>query len=445
MSRIVIIGNGIAGITAARHIRKNSDDEIVVISAESRYFFSRTALMYVYMGHMKFKDTMPYEPAFWKKNKINLVNTRIETVNFDQKQLIGSGGLRFDYDELILATGSKTQYYNWPGQQLQGVRGLYSKEDLEYIEALTPQIDTAVIVGGGLIGVELAEMLKSREKKVVMLVRESSFWGNILPADDSLLISKHLEDHGVEVKYGTELLAVLGDNDGKVKAVKTSTGEEIKCQFVGITTGVTPNVDFLRESNIELDKGILVDSYLKTSRPDVYAIGDCAQLREPTSGRKSIEPVWYTGRLMGELVAHNICSSPEAYDPGIWFNSAKFFDIEYQTYGQVLPELASGEEEFYWEEKDQNRALHFVFDEKTRSLKGVNSFGIRLRHEVLERWINEGKRILNVINDLDEANFNPEFSKPFKKKVMEFFLQEYPEFSDEEEPKQVSLEQLLGR
>ena len=169
MEHIVIIGNGISGVTLARHIRKNSANEITIVSAESDYFFSRTALMYVYMGHLKFEHTQPYEPWFWMKNRINLKKGYVDRINTSKKQLVFSNGEHFSYDKLVFATGSKPNKFGWPGQDLDGVMGMYHKQDLENLEKHAPNNQVckrAVIVGGGLIGIELAEMLHSRNMEI---------------------------------------------------------------------------------------------------------------------------------------------------------------------------------------------------------------------------------------------------------------------------------------
>ena len=155
---IVIIGNGVSGITAARYIRKQSDEPITIISEESTYFFSRTALMYVYMGHMKFEHTQPYEPHFWERNNIDLLHTRVVSVDTKQKSLKLENQEEFKYSKLILATGSKPNKFGWKGENAKRVSGLYSKQDLESIEMYSNGLKTAAVVGGGLIGVELAEM-----------------------------------------------------------------------------------------------------------------------------------------------------------------------------------------------------------------------------------------------------------------------------------------------
>ncbi len=419
---IVIIGNGISGVTAARNIRKLSDYRISLISSESEYFFSRTALMYVYMGHMRWKDIEPYEPWFWEKNKIDLVHDKVVAVDTSGKTVsLQNSQNEIQYDKLIIATGSRTNKYGWPGQDLKGVCGLYDKQDLETIETLSPKIEHAVIVGGGLIGIELAEMFISRKMKVTLIVRENSYWSNVLPAEESELINQHIVAHKINLKLNTSLSEIIGDANGKVTGVILSDGTSLSCQFVGITTGVTANIDFLKDFKIEYEKGILVNDQLETSLKDIYAIGDCAQLRSPKSGRKSIEAVWYTGRMMGEVAAHNICGNPVEYDPGIWFNSAKFFDIEYQVYGTVPVIESDVLQSIFWSDASANKSIRIVYETLTQVVVGFNLMGIRYRHEVCEKWIREQTTLEEVLKNLHLANFDPEFYKTYEPSILEMY------------------------
>jgi NAD(P)H-nitrite reductase large subunit len=419
MDHVVIIGNGVAGITAARHIRKNSDKRITVISSESQYFYSRTALMYVFMGHMRFQDTMPYEPWFWKKNRIDLTHDRVTSIDTTQQILTLKNSDTLNYDQLIIATGSRPRMPGIPGENLEGVQGLYHLQDLERLEARTPYMQRAVILGGGLIGVELAEMLLSRKIAVTFIVREKAFWGNVLPPQDAQLVSDHLATHhGLEVIYADELEAIEGDDEGSVKRVVTKSGRAIPAEFVGLTIGVQPNIDFLRDSAIQCNQGVLVDDFLQTSAPNVYAIGDCAEVRRPSHHRRAIEPVWYTGRMMGEIVAATITGEQTPYRPGVWFNSAKFFDVEYQTYGHVPAALTNDLAEYCWKHPQKELLIHFVFEQSSKRIRGVNSFGIRLRHELFDQWIRDGERIETVLTHLHIANFDPEFFKRYELEIV---------------------------
>lgn len=421
---VVIIGNGISGITAARHIRKLSDHRITVISSESEFFFSRTALMYIYMGHMKFEHTKPYEDHFWEKNGIELKNAHVSSVHPTEKTLRTESGEILGYDQLIIATGSVPNKFGWPGQDLEGVQGLYSLQDLERLEQNAPNRERckrAVIVGGGLIGIELAEMLRSREIGVTFLVRESSFWNGILPRGESAMINEHIGEHHIDLRLGTNLREILPDASGKARAVVTDQGETIECQLVGLTAGVRPNIRFLEGSGIGTDTGVLVDRHLRTNIPGVYAIGDCAQQQRPVGKRKAVEAVWYTGRMMGETVARTICGDPTEYRPGHWFNSAKFLDIEYQTYGWVLPEGRMGSEErhFHWRHPREKVCLTMAYERQSNRLLGLNAFGIRMRHEVVDQWLTQGLKADQVVNRLGEANFDPEGYRRYEQQIRE--------------------------
>ncbi len=421
MEHIVIIGNGISGITAARHIRKNSDHKITVISGENKYFFSRTALMYVYMGHMKWSHLKPYEDWFWEKNRINLKEAWVEKIDFEEKRLIFSEGGNMEYDKLILATGSVHNRFGWKGQDLEGVQGLITKQDLELLEKNTKNCKKAVILGGGLIGVELAEMLKTRNIEVTLLVREKAFWQNVLPLEDAKFISAHIRSHGVEVRHETELDEILSDESGKARAVRTKDGEEIECQLVGLCAGVRPKISFLKDTELETNLGILVNEYLETNIPGVYAIGDCAQQRKAPGNRKSVEAVWYTGRIMGETVAETITGNKTSYKPGNWFNSAKFFDIEYQTYGWISADPGSAEDHLHWEHKSGTKAVTIAFNAESQRFLGINTFGIRMRHEIFDHWLNENKSIEFVLENLKSANFDPEFYDRHEKEIFRSF------------------------
>ena len=424
-AHIVIIGNGIAGITAARHIRKQSNCRITVISGETDYFYSRTALMYVYMGHMEFEHTQPYENWFWEKNKIDLLKNWVASIDFDSKSVSFKDGEQLTYDRLIIATGSVSNKFGWPGQDANGVSGLYSKQDLEYITAQTKSTKHAVIVGGGLIGIELAEMFHSKGVEVTFLVREQNFWDIVLPDEEAKMINQEIIEHHIDLRLSTELEEIRTDDNNKVISVVTKSGEEIKCQFVGLTVGVSPNVNWLKDTKLEIGRGVVVNEYLETNMPDVYAIGDCAEHQNPQNGRRPVEQVWYTGRMMGETVARTVTGEKTAYKPGIWFNSAKFFNIEYQTYGQVKPQLDVGQELFVWQSEDKKKLLRVVFDEKTMAVLGMNVLGIRMRHEVWDDWIGQKQKINFVMEHLNEANFDPEFFKSYEYSIREKFNREF--------------------
>jgi NAD(P)H-nitrite reductase large subunit len=413
---LLVVGNGIAGITCARSVRRSRPDaRITVVSDESDHPYARTALMYLYMGVLTEEQTRPYGRSFWADNRIGLVRERVERVDPVAKRAVLRDGPPLGYDVLLVASGSRPQPYGWPGQDLDGVRGLYGLPDLAAMERWTMDggrpIARAVVVGGGLIGVEMAEMLRTRGIAVTFLVREQTYLDFALPAEEGRLVEREIRRHGVDLRMATELREVLPDAHGRCRAVVTSAGEEVPCRFVALTTGVRPNVAFLDGSGIECNRGVLVDRCFRTNVPDVYAAGDCAEFRDPPPGRKAVEQLWYTGRAHGATVAHTICGDPRAYDPGVFYNSAKFFDVEYQTYGRVDPQPPEGEDSLYWEAPEGRRAVRIQHEaDGARRVVGFNVFGVRYRHAVCADWVQGGAGIEEVLENLGAANFDPEFS-----------------------------------
>lgn len=294
---IDIIGNGVAGVSAAIRLRQLKPDwKITMISGESDYHYSRPALMYIFMGHMSYKNTKPYENSFWSRNDIDLVRGWVTEIDMGSKRLIMHKHDPIYYDKLLIATGSKSNKFGWPGQDLKGVQGLYDLMDLRELYENSEGVENAVIVGGGLIGIELAEMLHSRGVHVTFLVREKSYWDNVLPGEESSMINRVIKDENMELLLETKLKEILDDGHGRVSGVITNNGRRIECGIVGLTAGVSPNIDLVKDRSITGGRGVLVDYGFRTQIEDIYSAGDCAKIVTEGEGRNLIQQVWYTGK-----------------------------------------------------------------------------------------------------------------------------------------------------
>lgn len=418
MKHIVIIGNGISGITTARYIRKNNPDiQISVIGNETDYFYARTALMYVYMGHLRFEDTKPYEDQFWKKNRINCIRGEVVRLITEKQKLYLSDGQEISYHQLVLATGSKPLMAGWAGEHLNGIQGLYGMTDLALLEENTQHIRRAVVVGGGLIGVELAEMLHARGIHVTFLVRESRYMERTLPPEESELVHQEIRRNGIDLLFETEVKAFLPDEEGRVAALETTSGLKIPTAFVGITIGVTPNIAWLADNGIETKKGVLVDWEFKTNVPDVFAVGDCAEFRKPLGGQRPIEQFWYTGKMHGEVLGTILGGGKASYQKGVFFNSAKFFDLEYQVYGEVAPILTENTKQVFWRHPVLHKSIRIRYNKSTGAVVGFCTMGTRFRQEVCRQWIQKNTPIEKVLENLQDAFFDPEFFDTFGDEV----------------------------
>ena len=416
---VVIIGNGITGATAALELRRlDADCRITMISGESRYHYSRPALMYIFMGHMSYQDTKPHQDHTWADNRIDLVRAWITAIDTDARQLTLHGGGDLAYDKLLIATGAKSNKFGWPGQDLRGVQGLYDLQDLKRLHDSVQNTRHAVIVGGGLIGIELAEMLHSCGVPVTFLVREASYWDNVLPAEESAMVGRIIREAGFGLRLKTGLKEIVGDSHGRACAVVTDADERLECQLVGLTAGVSPNIDLLEDTTIETGRGVLVDWSLRTNVPDVLAAGDCAEIVTDGDSRNLVQQVWYTGKRQARVAARVLAGMEAVYDPGVWYNSAKFLDLEYHTYGQVNLDVPD-EQNLYWEHPDGLRSIRIVHLQDR--VIGFNTMGVRFRHRVCEAWIAERRPLEYVLDHLEEANFDPEFHRRFEAHVANQF------------------------
>ena len=413
---VAIIGNGAAGVAAAIRLREKQPDwRITIVSGESDYHYSRPALMYIFMGHMSYRATKPFEDGFWAKQRLERVRDWVTEIDTENRRLILHRGEPLEFDRLLIATGSKSNRFGWPGQDLDGVQSLYDLQDLRTLYENVKRTQHAVIVGGGLIGIELAEMLHSCHVHVTFLVREESYWDNIIPKEESGMINRVIREQGIGLELETELKEIVDDGNGRACAVVTGGGERIDCQLVGLTAGVSPNIDLVADSPIETDRGVLVDGHLQTNLPDIYAAGDCAEIRNPDGGRNLIQQVWYTGKIQGEVVGDVMAGEDWTYDPGIWYNSAKFFDLEYQVYGQVNMNVP-GEANLFWEHPNHLHSVRVVYTDE--GVIGLNFMGLRYRHRVCERWIAERRSAEYVLLHLEEGNFDPEFFRRYEPDIV---------------------------
>jgi NADPH-dependent 2,4-dienoyl-CoA reductase/sulfur reductase-like enzyme len=403
---VAILGNGVAGVSAALRLRALRPDwRITILSGESTHHYSRPALMYVFMGHLRYADTKPFPDSLWVERRLDLVRGWVTAIDLERRELRLHRGTPIHFDKLLIATGSKPNRFGWPGQDLDGVQGLWGLPDLRLLFENAKHAARAAIVGGGLIGIELAEMLHSRGIAVTLLVRERSYWSNVLPPEESEMVNRAIRAAGMDLRLGTELASIEDRGDGRAGAVVTKAGERIACDLVGLTAGVSPNVDVVKESAIAVGRGVLVDRALRTNVPDVFAAGDCAEIVAPGDERNVINQVWYTGKMQGEAAAAGLAGEPGEYDPGIWFNSAKFLDLEYQTYGRVVP----GElESLFWMDAAGKRSIRIAH--RDGRVAGFNLIGVRWRHAVCERWLAERASVEHVLDHVEEAAFDPELS-----------------------------------
>jgi NADPH-dependent 2,4-dienoyl-CoA reductase/sulfur reductase-like enzyme len=412
-----IVGNGVAGITAALDVRKRDPRAgITVISGEADYFFSRTALMYSFMDLLTRRDLEPYERGVYDAQRIQRVRGWVKDVDAQSRTLKLDNGQSVAWDRLLLATGSRPRRPEWQGLERvrSGLVNFVSMQDLEACEAVARRGGKAVVVGGGLIGIELVECLRWAGMEVTFLIREPWYWPIALSEAESAMVIDHMRRHGVEVVTGEVVVAAETDATGAVTAVSTQQGSRRECCALGVSIGVEPAVEWLRSVSTppRLGRGIVVDAGFRTSLPSVFAAGDCAELELP--GRSPlVEQIWYSAKRQGALAARSMLGESIHYAPPVFFNSSKFFEIEYTTVGRFLSESGAEQSpdarEFYFRYPGKDVSIRMA--EQNGAVQAFNLLGSRWDHNRCEQWIAERRSLDDVMDRLHQAQFDVEFGR----------------------------------
>jgi len=419
----VIVGNGVCGIEAALALRaRETEARITLVSDEHDHFFSRPALMYIFAGQTSLKDTEPYDRNLYERMGFERVNRRVASVAPAGKELVFADGSRLAYDKLLLAVGSKGRTAPWPGAEGPGVHYFVTLRDLQGLDRDAKKGGRAVVIGGGLIGVEVAEILHQRGLHVTFVIRENWYFPLALDQNESQLVTEHMRHHGLDVRFGVNVKEILRGEGGGPRAVRLEAGDELPCDVVVCAIGVVPNTALLEGSGIGLSKGgaIEVDDALKTSAPDVYAAGDCANVTWADGSRRP-EQLWYTARDQGRLAARSMLGDLTVYRRGTWYNSAKFFDLEWTTAGWVPvclnwdnTPIDAGADVRCWFQRVPGGFVSQRVVVKGDRVVGFNMLGSRWDHEPMLKWIHERRSLAYVLQHLHEAQFDEEFMPRFR-------------------------------
>ena len=420
----VIVGNGVAGTRAALTIRKRHSPrraKITLISDESDYFFSRTALMYAYMNKLDRRDLEPYEREVYERQQIERLRGRVVDIDAPAHQLTLADGTTVEYDRCLLATGASPRMVDFGGLDNveDGLVHFVSIQDLDDCERLTWSTQQATVVGGGLIGVEVAECFAHHGLDVTFLVREPYFWPAAFAEEEGEMISDHIRSHGIDLRHDEQMTHIDVDNTGRVQAIETDAGDRFDCQMLAVAIGVVPAVNWMRDVSTPpaIGHGLRVNQAFETTLDDIYGAGDCVEVDLVEDAPPRHEPIWYVARRHGELAARSMLGDNVRYEPPIFYNSSKFFDVEYTTVGEVK-DLAPGTKTVYRRMAGKPISQRIVFDDDERVI-GFSMLGSRWDHTILIRWIEERRTLDFVRKHLAKAQFDVEFGRTKLSKMSE--------------------------
>ncbi len=352
-TRIIIVGGGIAGVSAAESIRQNSDKAVItLISSEPGIPYYRLNLTRYLAGEIDSSGLMIHPQEWYQENSIELLAGKsVESISPEDKTITLGDGTSLSYDKLILTSGSHPFIPPIPGSDLTGVYTLRTASDADRIIDGVKPGEPCVCIGGGILGLETAGALAKRGADVSLLESHDWLMPRQLNEPAACRIEAHMKNLGIRLIKPAHTAELIG-TEGQVSGVQLTTGEKIPCKTVIICTGVRPNSCLARKAGLEVNRGIVVDNHLRTSSPDIFAAGDVAEHNGVVYG------IWGPAQYQGSIAGLNAIGEATTFGGVPRSNALKVLGIEMLSIGDFTPTDGSFQ---VIKEESEKEFFHFVF------------------------------------------------------------------------------------
>lgn len=367
----LIIGNGIAGLSATEEIRKkDADAKILIVSAEKPSTYWRTRLSDLISKEFNDDDIyVKKEPWYSERHIDERLQTAVDKLDLDRNVAVLSDGEEIEYAKALLATGAHPFVPPIKNISSDGVFAIRTIDDLMNFKYYVNGKDKVVVIGGGILGLEATYSAKLLGKKVTVIESFDYLLSRQLDQDLSQKLESTLNDMGISTYTGKNTSEILS-KDGKVIGVKLDDGSTIDADAIMVQAGVRSNVEVAKNSGLEVDRGIIVDDTLQTEKENVFAAGDCAQIGNFTIG------LWTSSQEMGKIAGHNMTGSNECYEKPKPFSTLMIGDTKIFsagiTSGEGIEEISS--------EKDGN--IYKLFKMSDQYVGGILWGDIKYQNDV---------------------------------------------------------------
>lgn len=403
---LVIVGNGIAGLTAAIEVRKLAPEmRILMITEQSHPTINTPALKQFAIDKLSRDQLLAYPAGTERAQLIHIINARVEEIHARERYVTLRGGRGVGYGSLLIATGSAPTGLppNLPGREFDGVLTLHRLRDYLDLRRRLGEAQEAVVIGGGVHANETVMCLLYWGIRVHWLIRGDTFLSQMLDQPASQMVLDSARRAGATVYTGTEVVGIVG-RVGAVAGVVTNHQQLLPCQLVLVCTGATPVTSLAKHCDVPMRvaQGIMVDDHLRTNVPQVYAAGDVAAIRDPQTGKYAPRAQWYAAVLQGRIAATAIAGSPGSEGFGVPWHATRLGELSMLAVGNVL----QGQDRFPVltdHSRDSYRRLCVVDDR----LVGYLSLGaIQPDGLAIKRIIDEGLSIRDIEESLLKGTFD---------------------------------------
>lgn len=332
----VVIGNGIAGTTAAEILREeDSAADVTVVADDPFPAYYRPALK-DYLGGKVREDKLWARPInFYADRKIRFLTDRVVGIQPGQHTVQLRSGQSLGYSRLLLANGARASTLNCPGIQLAGVTTLRTVSDYQQTLSRLNMVKRVVVVGSGTLALETIETLRHRGLQVTHLIRGRTLWSEVIDLTASDLVLQQERRDGVDVRVDQEIGEITGSN-GQVTGVITKTGASIPCEMVLLGIGIDPIIDFVKSAGIACGRGVKVDGMMRTNATDIYAAGDVLETTDAITGRTRVIGQWFPSIQQARAAAYSMLDLLDTKTPlrfGNFYNATFLYGLDFASVG----------------------------------------------------------------------------------------------------------------
>jgi nitrite reductase (NADH) large subunit len=339
---ILIIGNSAAGISAVEAIRKyDQSPTIVQLSDEQHPVYSRCLLSY-YLSNTISKAGLQFRNEdFHHRMNVQLhAGKRAEGIDTNRQQVRCNDGSIYSFDKLLIATGSSAKLPDNIPKGIEGVCVLRTIDDADNIKKSIGNVKSAVVLGGGLIGMKAACALHDCGLKTKVIVHSGRVLSQMIDTEASQILIQQLMNNGIEVLTETDIQEILS-TENQLKAVKLENGEELSCELLIVAKGVQPNTDIVQDTDIKKRWGIETDSFMQTNYENIFAAGDVAEAFDIATEEYAINALWTSAIQQGRIAGLNIIGKTTTYNGTVGMNSLNITNVPIISYGITFPKDVS--------------------------------------------------------------------------------------------------------
>ncbi|MCE4050092.1 nitrite reductase large subunit NirB [Bacillus sp. Au-Bac7] len=394
--KLVMIGNGMAGVRTVEEILKRNTDsfDITIIGDEPYPNYNRIMLSNVLQGKTTVDDIYINDWSWYEENHIHLITgEKVIKIDRNKKELVTDKNQLINYDELIIATGSSAFILPIPGSELEGVIGFRTIEDTEKMLETAQNYKKAVVIGGGLLGLEAARGLIDRGMDVHVVHLLPTLMEQQLDAAAANLLRKDLEAQGMKFLMEKQTAEIYGEN--RVQGLTFTDGSSVECDLVVMAVGIRPNIAIAKEADLEVNRGIIVNDYMVTSDPSIYAVGECAEHNGIAYGL--VAPLYEQGTVLADYITGR---QSEGYQGSVLSTQLKVAGCDLFSGGKI--------------HEDENTQAIIVHDQFAGLYKKILVTENKIVGIVLYGDASDGNRLFNMLKkqaDISEYTSSSVLSK----------------------------------